>query len=424
MEPCPRLICCTCLNPRISDNSKSGEQRYVQAQQIETPFSLGVPCRQPVLLCARPAYGFSGDIISSSVGIFLATALILLLIGTMFVAVHHAEVIARRTGEPDGTLVLTVAVTVIEVALIASIMVGGESGPALARDTVFSVIMIVGNELVGLCILLGGMRYREQGFRVTGVSAYLVILIVLATLTLVLPNDTQARLGPFYSPSQLVFVTLITLALYGVFLYIQTVRDRDYLLVLDAEGRNVSSDLPQNRAVIVSAALLALSLSAVILLSKMFAAVVEAGTTLVGAPEAVVAVVVACWSVAGERSGGSSGAGKSAAEEPRSGAGIAACHHQPDYSCGCGGQPHPPEGPRAGARWRGHRPAHAHGCCEPSHLRHRADQHTLQLRPSRDLCDVPVPRIRPLGNTSLEIIARLASARVTGFPRLHTPVGH
>jgi Ca2+:H+ antiporter len=292
MEPCPRLICCTCLNPRISDNSKSGEQRYVQAQQIETPFSLGVPCRQPVLFCARPAYGFSGDIISSPVGIFLATALILLLIGTMFAAVHHAEVIARRTGEPDGTLVLTVAVTVIEVALIASIMVGGESGPALARDTVFSVIMIVGNELVGLCILLGGMRYREQGFRVTGVSAYLVILIVLATLTLVLPNDTQARLGPFYSPSQLVFVTLITLALYGVFLYIQTVRDRDYLLVLDTEGRNVSSDLPQNRAVIVSAALLALSLSAVILLSKMFAAVVEAGTTLVGAPEAVVVALL------------------------------------------------------------------------------------------------------------------------------------
>ena len=292
MEPCPRLICCTCLNPRISDNSKSGEQRYVQAQQIETPFSLGVPCRQPVLFCARPAYGFSGDIISSPVGIFLATALILLLIGTMFAAVHHAEVIARRTGEPDGTLVLTVAVTVIEVALIASIMVGGESGPALARDTVFSVIMIVGNELVGLCILLGGMRYREQGFRVTGVSAYLVILIVLATLTLVLPNDTQARFGPFYSPSQLVFVTLITLALYGVFLYIQTVRDRDYLLVLDTEGRNVSSDLPQNRAVIVSAALLALSLSAVILLSKMFAAVVEAGTTLVGAPEAVVVALL------------------------------------------------------------------------------------------------------------------------------------
>ena len=131
----------------------------------------------------------------------LAVLLIPLLIGTVFVAVHHAEVIARRTGEPYGALVLTVAVPVIEVALITSIMLSGESNPALARDTAFSVIMIVSNGLVGLCILLGGVRNREQGFRVTGASAYLVVLIVLATLTLVLPNYTQARLGPFYSPS-------------------------------------------------------------------------------------------------------------------------------------------------------------------------------------------------------------------------------
>lgn len=239
------------------------------------------------------AYGFSGEAIGTPIGVLIATALLHLLIGTVFAAVHHAEVIARRTGEPYGTLVLTVAVTVIEVSLITSIMLGGESSPVLARDTVFSVIMIVGNGLVGLCILLGGMRYREQGFRVTGASAYLVVLIVLATLTLVLPNYTQARLGPFYSTSQLVFVALATLALYGGFLYIQTVRDRDYFLVLDTEGHDVSSDMPQSRTVMVSVALLFLSLGAVILLSKMFAAVVEAGTRLVGAPEAVVGVVVA-----------------------------------------------------------------------------------------------------------------------------------
>jgi Ca2+:H+ antiporter len=252
-----------------------------------------IPAAALFFFALASAYGFSGDTISSPVGIFLAAVLIPLLIGTVFAAVHHAEVIARRTGEPYGTLVLTIAVTVIEVALITSIMLGGESSPALARDTVFSVIMIVGNGLVGLCILLGGMRYREQGFRVTGASAYLVVLIVLATITLVLPNYTQARLGPFYSSGQLVFVTLITLALYGVFLYIQTVRDRDYFLVLDTEGRDPGSDMPLNRAVMVSAALLVLSLSAVILLSKMFAVVVEAGTTLVGAPEAIVGVVVA-----------------------------------------------------------------------------------------------------------------------------------
>lgn len=253
----------------------------------------GFPATALFFFALASAYGFSGEAIGTPIGVLIATALLPLLIGTVFAAVHHAEVIARRTGEPYGTLVLTVAVTVIEVALITSIMLGGESSPALARDTVFSVIMIVGNGLVGLCILLGGMRYREQGFRVTGASAYLVVLIVLATLALVLPNYTQARLGPFYSTSQLVFVTLATLALYGGFLYIQTVRDRDYFLVLDTEGHDISSDMPRNRAVMVSAALLVLSLSAVILLSKMFAAVVEAGRTLVGAPEAVVGVVVA-----------------------------------------------------------------------------------------------------------------------------------
>jgi Ca2+:H+ antiporter len=252
-----------------------------------------LPAAAMFFFALASAYGFSGEAIGTPVGVLIATALIPLLIGTVFAAVHHAEVIARRTGEPYGTLVLTVAVTVIEVALITSIMLGDKSSPALARDTVFSVIMIVGNGLVGLCIVLGGMRYREQGFRVTGASAYLVVLIVLATLTLILPNYTLARLGPFYSTSQLVFVALTTLALYGGFLYIQTVRDRDYFLVLDTEGHDVSSDMPQSRTVIVSVALLFLSLGAVILLSKMFAAVVETGTRLVGAPEAVVGVVVA-----------------------------------------------------------------------------------------------------------------------------------
>ncbi|WP_230532074.1 calcium:proton antiporter [Microvirga roseola] len=251
------------------------------------------PAAALLFFALASAFSFSTDTIKSPLGILLATALFPILVGTVFAAVHHAEVIARRTGEPYGTLILTIAVTVIEVALITSVMLDGESNPALARDTVFSIIMIVGNGLVGLCILLGGMRYREQGFRVTGANAYLVVLIVLATLTLILPNYTQARLGPFYSPSQLVFVTLITLALYGVFLYIQTVRNRDYFLVLETEGSDEYSDIPQNRAVTVSAALLTLSLSAVILLSKLFAAVVAVGTTLVGAPEAVIGVVVA-----------------------------------------------------------------------------------------------------------------------------------
>ena len=113
---------------------------------------------------------------------------LIVLMGVVFACVHHADVIAHRTGEPYGTLVLTVAVTVIEVALILSIMLAGEGKPTLARETVFSVIMVVCNGVVGLCLILGGLRYGEQGFRVPGASAYLVVLMPLATLTLILPT--------------------------------------------------------------------------------------------------------------------------------------------------------------------------------------------------------------------------------------------
>ncbi|QFU15159.1 calcium:proton antiporter [Microvirga thermotolerans] len=255
--------------------------------------TLAIPVVALIFYGFASVYGLNHASIASPVGLLLATALLPILIGTVFAAVHHAEVIALRIGEPYGTLVLTIAVTIIEVGLIVSVTSGGASLPALARDTVFSVIMIVGNGLVGLCILLGGFRYSEQGFRVSGANAYLVVLIVLATLTLILPNFIQARPGPFYSSSQLVFVALITLALYGGFLYIQTVRNRDYFLVLDTEGADASPYLPRNRAVTVSATILILSLGVVILLSKMFAAVVHIGTSLVDAPEAVVGVIVA-----------------------------------------------------------------------------------------------------------------------------------
>src|SRR5260221_2305327 len=149
---------------------------------------------------------------------------IVVLLGVVFACVHHADVIAYRTGEPYGTLVLTIAVTVIEVALILSIMLAGEGQPTLARETVFSVIMVVCNGVVGLCLILGGLRYGEQGFQVPGINAYLVVLIPLATITLILPTYTTSVPGPFYTPGQLGFVALATLLLYGVFLYLQTVR--------------------------------------------------------------------------------------------------------------------------------------------------------------------------------------------------------
>src|ERR1700728_2957389 len=166
----------------------------------------------------------------TAAGLVFAAALLVILFGTVFAAVHHAELIAERIGEPYGTLLLTLAVTVIEVALIATIMLGAKAVPTLARDTVFAVVMIVCNGLVGICILVGGLRYREQDVQVTGSNLYLSVLTVLATITLVLPNYTLTTPGPFYSAAQLGFVSVATVLRFGVFLYPQTIRHRNYFI--------------------------------------------------------------------------------------------------------------------------------------------------------------------------------------------------
>src|ERR1700732_4241108 len=166
----------------------------------------------------------------SAAGLGFALVLLIILFGTVFAAVHHAEVIAERIGEPYGTLLLTLAVTIIEVALIATIMLGEKPVPTLARDTVFAVVMIVCNGLVGLCILAGGLRYREQDVQVSGSGLYLSVLIVMATITLIMPNYTLTTPGPVYSAGQLGFVSVVTMLLYGVFLYTQTMRPRSYFI--------------------------------------------------------------------------------------------------------------------------------------------------------------------------------------------------
>ena len=157
------------------------------------------------------------------------------LIGGVLSAVHHAEVVAHRVGEPFGTLVLAVAVTVIEVALIVSLMlVGGPSKAALARDTVFAAVMIILTGIVGLCLLVGGARYREQSFGLHGVSASLATLAAIVILTLVLPNYTISTPGPVFNTSQLAFIAVVSLILYGTFVFAQVVRHRNYFLPADA----------------------------------------------------------------------------------------------------------------------------------------------------------------------------------------------
>jgi Ca2+:H+ antiporter len=234
-----------------------------------------------------------------------ATSLLLIgllapvLVGTVFAAVHHAETIAAAVGEPFGTLVLTVAVTVIELALIVSVMLTGTSNPELARDTVYAVVMIVCNGLVGLCILSGGLRFREQSFDVTGASIYLAVLIVLATLTLILPNFTRALPGPVYSSSQLAFISLATIALYGVFLFTQTVLHRNYfvpstqLTVVPANAGHDAGRGPSRTHLLLSGIALLFALVAVVLLAKSFAAAIHDGLIGLGAPAAVTGVVIA-----------------------------------------------------------------------------------------------------------------------------------
>jgi Ca2+:H+ antiporter len=185
-------------------------------------WTIGTPIAAWIILGASyvlPGYGF----VLALVGVALA--------GAVFAAVHHAEVVAHRVGEPFGTLVLAVAVTVIEVALIVSVMLtSGPEKAGLARDTVFAAVMIVCNGIVGICLLVGGIRHREQDFQARGAAATLAVLASLSVLTLVMPNFTTTRAGPLLSSSQLAFAGVSSLVLYGVFVFVQTVRPRDYFL--------------------------------------------------------------------------------------------------------------------------------------------------------------------------------------------------
>lgn len=217
------------------------------------------------------------------------------LLASVLAAVHHAEVVAHRVGEPYGTLVLAVAITVIEVALIVSLMLaGGPSTTALARDTVFAAVMIILNGMMGLCLLVGGSRHREQTFGLYGVSASLATLAAIVVLTLVLPNYTTSGAGPTYSPSQLGFIATVSLVLYGTFVLVQTVRHRDYFLPPSADNNEeVHAPPPSNRASMLSAALLLVCLVAVVLLAKSLAPTIEAAVAAAGAPKALVGIIIA-----------------------------------------------------------------------------------------------------------------------------------
>ncbi len=216
------------------------------------------------------------------------------LIVAVLAAVHHAEVVAHRVGEPFGTLILALAVTVIEVSLIFSVMLSGGAGAdALARDTVFAAIMIVCNGVVGLCLLVGALRHHVLVFQVDGTVPALSVLAALGTLTLVLPDFTTTTRGPTFSTAQLAFAGIASLLLYGAFVFVQTVRHRDYFLPIDTDSEKAHAAPPTTKATAASAALLMVCLALVVGLAKMLSPAIKAVVTAAAAPPAVVGVAIA-----------------------------------------------------------------------------------------------------------------------------------
>lgn len=215
------------------------------------------------------------------------------LVSAVLSAVHHAEVVAHKLGEPYGTLLLAVAITVIEVGLIISLMLtGGPETAALARDTVFAAVMIIVSGIVGLCLLIGGLLYKEQVFRLHGANAALTTLAAIVVLTLILPNYTLSAAGPLYSKSQLAFIAVVSLVLYGTFVFVQVIRHRNYFLDA-ADNSDPALRASSKNMAIVSTVLLLVCLVAVVLLAKSLAPDIEALVISIGAPHQLVGVIIA-----------------------------------------------------------------------------------------------------------------------------------
>lgn len=221
------------------------------------------------------------------------------LVGAVLAAVHHAEVIAHRVGEPYGSIVLAVAVTVIEVALIITLMLGksSEDASTLARDTAFAAVMITLNGIVGLSILVGSFKHNTPRFNPEGAGGALAVVVTLTTLTLVVPSFTISEPGARFSPTQLAFVAVASIVLYGAFILLQTGRHRDFFLPVGKSGKIIDedthSDPPSNRQTFVSLGLLLASLVAVVGLAKAMSPAIEGIVEAAGIPETFVGVIVA-----------------------------------------------------------------------------------------------------------------------------------
>lgn len=261
--------------------------------------------KTPIWSIAAPVFAWlvlGASQLQLNLGSIESVVVAIALIGAVLSAVHHAETIAHKLGEPYGTLLLATAITVIEVGIILSLMLaGGPETAALARDTVFAAVMIIITGIVGICSLIGGVLYKEQTFKLHGANASLSTLAAIVVLTLILPNYTLSASGPIYSTSQLAFIALVSLVLYGTFVFVQAIRHRNYFLdaqddidgedVIEPESHNAMT--ASNSTAYISTGLLLLCLVAVVLLAKALAPTIEGFVKLINAPHQMVGVIIA-----------------------------------------------------------------------------------------------------------------------------------
>lgn len=255
----------------------------------------------PILSVILIAVYFSGMLPKSS--LLLLAVEVIILCGTIFAGVHHAEIVAARIGEPFGAILLAVAVTIIEVGLIAMLMLtSDDGGPTIARDTVYSAVMLVLTGMLGIVLLLGGRKHYEQVHQVTGTSAYLAVLGTLSALALIVPNYTTTTEGPTYSDAQLTAVAIVSILLYGSFIFVQTMRHRDYFLCAadDSDAASIKAEPPSTGVTAVSLVLLVVALIGVVLQAKMLSPALHAGIDAAGLPDEFAGVVIAALVLAPE----------------------------------------------------------------------------------------------------------------------------
>ncbi len=274
---------------RACDPSGTIGAMIVRLGALAARWTAVVPVLSVVLLALTWGRDMPGGVVAL-VTVVLALAVL--------AAVHHAEVVAHRVGEPLGSLVLAVAVTIIEVALIVTLMAdGGDKSATLARDTVFAAVMITCNGVVGVSLLAASLRHRVAVFNPEGTGAALATVATIATLSLVLPTFTTSKPGPEFSTSQLTFAAVASLTLYGLFVATQTVRHRSYFLPITRNGEVIDAeddiDRPTTRTTRISLLMLALALIGVVGLAKGVSPTIESGVDAAGLPHAVVGVIIA-----------------------------------------------------------------------------------------------------------------------------------